>query len=134
MMLYRGVVAWLFAGTILIVSVGTGWAQDVGLTGTWYGPDGMTLSVRQVGQDVWWVARSKDGGKGFTSVFYGKLTGNHLLGHFADLPEGKNQSHGSLKAKLVLKDRKAVMIEGELLFANDDTPRPWSISRTKPEK
>jgi hypothetical protein len=133
-MFHRGARVCLFAGAILLASAGVVRAEDEGLTGTWYGADGITHSVRQDGRDVWWVAKSGDGGKSFVAVFHGKLTGNHLTGQFADVPEGENRASGALKAKLVLKDGKAVAIEGELFFPKDDTPRAWSISRTKPEK
>jgi hypothetical protein len=101
--------------------------QPTDLTGTWQGPDGISLSVRQVSQEVWWVARSGDGGRTFTSVFHGKLNGDQLTGEFADVPEGLNRYHGSLDAKLMFRNEKATAIEGEILVPGRKTPLPWSI-------
>lgn len=122
-----------FAVMVLLAITASGGTDD-DLNGAWYGPDGVTHSVRQVGMDVWWVARSGDGGRTFTSVFHGKLVDDALTGEFADVPEGRNLLNGSLKAKLVVKEGKVASIEGELRFSGDDTPKAWSISRTEPGK
>jgi hypothetical protein len=37
-------------------------ADDIELTGNWHNDEAKN-SVRQVGDQVWWVARSKDGGR-----------------------------------------------------------------------
>jgi hypothetical protein len=126
----------LFTLVLLLAASPVGWGQDDDLTGNWYGPDGMTHSVRQVGKDVWWIARSEDGGKTFTSIFHGTLDGDNLVGKFADVPApaGKNSGYGVVKSKLVVQDGKVTRIEGKIDVVGISVALPWSISRTKPEK
>lgn len=102
-------------------------ADDSDLTGKW-SDDGGNYAIRQVGDQVWWVSRCKDdGGKTWTSVFHGKLTGRQLTGHFADVPEGDNRFRGSLTAKLIVREGVVVEIKGEQFFSPSNDRKPWSI-------
>ena len=119
----RGVCrAALIAAAMLVLSAGASLAADFDLTGNWVHVDtGDTASIRQVGDDVWWVARSADGGKSWTHVFHGKLDGHKLTGHFADLPEGKSRNQGSYRGKVFLKDNGNVLeVDVELRFSPDN--------------
>ena len=56
------------------------------MTGTWKANDGGTYYVRQVGSSVWWLGESKK--NGFTNLFRGTRTGNHVTGYWADIKGG----------------------------------------------
>jgi choice-of-anchor C domain-containing protein len=107
-------------------------ADDIDLTGKWSGENG-TYWIRQVENEFWWVAKSPDGGKTFTAAFHGKLSGKQLAGHFADVPPGENRAQGSIKARLIVKDRAVVAIKGTLtFFPSNEQWVDWSIEPAKP--
>lgn len=67
------------------------------VTGTYAGDDGGRYFVRQIGNVVWWVGLSGDGGNSFTNVFKGVLQpNNHINGEWADVPLGANTAGGAL--------------------------------------
>jgi hypothetical protein len=117
------------AAGILLLVVGTGWADDGDLTGRWHFNDDATCFVRQIGDQLWWVAKSKDGGRSWTQVFHGKITGRQLTGHFADVPEGANRYQGSVTARLIVRDGAVVEIKGEMVFSPSNDRAPLSIKR-----
>ena len=92
------------------------------LTGNWVNADsGDTVSIRQIGDEVWWVARSKGDGKDWTDMFHGKLEGKKLTGHFADIPEGKNRNQGSYLGRVVVRDDGNVLeFDGEFTYSPDN--------------
>jgi hypothetical protein len=106
-------------------------ADDIDLTGKWVDNDGNTCSVRQVGDAVWWVSRSKDGGKSWTNVFHGKITARQLTGHFADVPDGDNRNQGSITARLIVKDGAAVELKGEVVFSPSNERLPFFLKRDR---
>ncbi|HVS35709.1 MAG TPA: hypothetical protein VMS17_09005 [Gemmataceae bacterium] len=110
----------LIAAATLVVSAGASRADD--MTGNWVDVDtGDTVSIRQIGDDVWWVARSADGGKAWTDMFHGKLEGKKLTGHFADIPEGKNRNQGSYVGRVVVRDDGNVLeLDGEFTYSPDN--------------
>jgi hypothetical protein len=77
------------------------------------------------------VSRSKDGGKGWTNVFHGKLTGRQLTGHFADVPDGYNRNQGGITARLIVSDGAVVEIKGEVVFSPSNERLPFSIKRDR---
>src|SRR4051794_40235787 len=94
---------------VLLVLSGNGLAQDdKGMTGHWFHPDGATLAARQVGKEVYWVARSADGGKEWTHVFHGTIAGKRLTGTWADVPPGKGRNNGTFKFDLLREGGKVV--------------------------
>jgi hypothetical protein len=118
----------LIATATLLLFAGTSRAGDIDLTGKWRNDDA-SYAVRQVGDQVWWVCRSKDGGKTFTAVFHGKLTGKQLVGHFADVPAGNNRFQGSITGRLIIRDGAVVEIRGEALFSPSNERSAWFIRR-----
>ena len=85
------------------------WGQT-DLTGTWLGNDGATYYLRQVGQTVWWAGMHNgppDGGHAFfnglafTNVFQGRLTGNQIIGQWADVPRGSSLQSGNLTLQVI---------------------------------
>jgi hypothetical protein len=117
------------AAAVLVLFAGTGRADDRDLTGNWHNDDA-TFSVRQVGDQVWWVGRSKDGGgKAWTHVFHGKITGRQLTGHFADVPEGDNRNQGSMTARLVVRDGAVVELKGDVVFSPSNERAPLYMKR-----
>jgi hypothetical protein len=64
------------------------------MNGIWKANDGGTYHVRQIGNEVWWVGMSGDGGKGWTNVYKGTRNGNVVTGNWADVPKGRARSGG----------------------------------------
>ncbi|HVS35708.1 MAG TPA: hypothetical protein VMS17_09000, partial [Gemmataceae bacterium] len=87
--------------------------------GNWLNVDnGETASIRQVGDEVWWIAKSADGGKDWTNVFHGKLEGKKLTGHFADVPVGQNRNQGSYLGRVVIKaDGNVLELDEDITFS-----------------
>jgi len=126
---WRGEWRALAAVAALFLLGGACRADDTDLTGKWSGDNG-TFWVRQVGDEVWWVATSTDGGKTFNAAFHGKLSGKQLTGHFADVPPGENRAQGSIKARLIVNDGAVVAIKGTLTFSpSNEQWADWSIER-----
>jgi hypothetical protein len=126
---WRGACRALLAVAALFLGSGACQAGDIDLTGKWQG-DTATYWLRQVGNEVWWICKSKDGGKSFTVAFHGKLSGTQLTGNFADVPPGKNRAQGSIKAQLLFKGRAVVAIKGTLTFSpSNEKWENWSIER-----
>lgn len=101
------------------------------LTGTWVEPTGNVLSVRQIDNDVWWMAKSPDNGVTFVAVFHGQLDGDKLTGRFADVPAAKNRFHGSLTANVIRRNGQVAAVEGELTFPPENRRMRWSMSRMR---
>jgi hypothetical protein len=121
-----------FGAVVLFLFTGNAPAQ-VDLTGTWYNAES-TVWVRQVGTDVWWVCQSTgDGGKSWTAAFHGKLNGNKLTGHFADVPKGENRMQGSLSGDLVIRGGKVASIEVEAIFSPSRERQTFRLTHTKPK-
>jgi len=55
------------------------------LTGKWKGDDGGTYRIRAVGNEVWWIGTSADGGKSWTNVYKGNRVGQQISGRWADI-------------------------------------------------
>lgn len=83
---------------IVVASPGVLLHRD--LTGTWRGDDGGTYVIRQVGQEIWWFGRSRDGGTSWANVFHGKLHQGKIVGEWADVPMGKARNSGKLVLEL----------------------------------
>ncbi|MFY9558660.1 MAG: hypothetical protein WAQ52_00360 [Terriglobales bacterium] len=75
------------------------------LTGTWTADDGGVYYLRQIGNELWWAgfsvetpAGAADLHKGllFTNVFQGHLSGNSVIGDWADVPRGRILHSGTL--------------------------------------
>jgi hypothetical protein len=125
----RGGWAAVVAVAAVLLFAGTGRAVD--LTGKWSNGDA-TVSVRQVGDQVWWVAKSKaDGGKAWTHVFHGKLVGKKLTGHFADVPDGDNRYQGSMNLRLIIRDGVVEEVKGKTTYSPSNETADWSM---KPDK
>jgi hypothetical protein len=124
---------WPVVACVLVLADTSLAAEDLDLTGTWRWHDGGTASVRQVGNEVWWILKSPDDGKSWTTVFHGKLNGMRLTGQYADVPEGKNRLQGNLTAKLILNDGKIVRMEGEAIRSPSNERVEFSLSRIKPK-
>jgi hypothetical protein len=119
----------LVAAVTMLLFAGTSRADD--LTGKWTNDDS-TFSVRQVGDQVWWLCKSKDdGGKKYTAVFHGKLKGRELTGHFADLPDGENRNQGSFTGRLIFKNKAVVEIKGKVTFSPSNETLSFTM---KPDK
>ena len=71
-------------------------AQANGLTGAWSNNDGGIYYIRQVGNYVWWYGESGDGGKRWSNVFRGTISGNKIIGHWADVPKGSILGSGEM--------------------------------------
>ncbi|PTA67607.1 hypothetical protein [Deinococcus arcticus] len=70
------------------------------MNGVWRANDGGTYYVRQLGNQVWWLGQSSDGGKTWTHVFSGVRSGNTVKGTWADVPRGQVRSSGALTLTL----------------------------------
>jgi hypothetical protein len=89
----------VFALTVLLgvpLSLNAQCVAPRDMNGVWRANDGGTYYVRQVGNDVWWVGMSADGGKTWTNVFKGVRNGATVTGTWADVPHGKTRSSGIL--------------------------------------
>lgn len=77
------------------------------LGGWWNGNDGGKYVLRELGNVVWWLGKSADGGKQWTNVFRGVISGDTIDGEWTDLfsavKENGSQGHGTLKLKIIGK-------------------------------
>jgi WD40 repeat protein len=87
-------------------------AAEINLSGKWsINCDDGIYYLRQVGDEVWWVGESNGDGKSWTNVGHGKISGEELTVHWADVPKGSNTGTGTLTWKLMIKDGKVVAIK-----------------------
>lgn len=70
--------------------------QAQNITGVWECNDGGLYFIRQVGNQVWWYGESGDGGVGWSNVFQGYVTGNKIIGRWADVPKGTARNYGEI--------------------------------------
>lgn len=70
--------------------------QAQNLTGVWKCNDGGLYFIRQVGNQVWWYGESGDGGVAWSNVFQGYVTGNKIIGKWADVPKGTARNYGEM--------------------------------------
>jgi hypothetical protein len=56
--------------------------------------------VRQIGNEVYWVGMSNDGGKSWMHVFRGTKSGNIVTGTWADVPPGHFRNSGTLSVRV----------------------------------
>lgn len=70
------------------------------MNGVWRANDGGTYYVRQLGNQIWWLGMSADGGRSWTNVFHGTKTGNVVQGTWADVPRGSIRSGGSMNLQV----------------------------------
>jgi len=74
---------------------GSAFAQCVAphsLDGRWVANDNGNYDVRVVGNDIFWLGQSRDGGASFTQVFHGTRQGETITGKWADV---RGASHNS---------------------------------------
>ena len=62
------------------------------LDGRWTANDRGNYDVRIVGNNVFWLGQSADGGRSWTQVFHGTRQGNNVTGMWADV---RGASHNS---------------------------------------
>jgi hypothetical protein len=62
------------------------------LDGRWTANDRGTYDLRVVGDEVFWLGQSGDGGRSWTQVFHGRRQGNMITGMWADV---RGASHNS---------------------------------------
>jgi len=65
------------------------------LDGRWVANDNGIYNVRVVGNDIFWLGESRDGGASFTQVFHGTRQGNMITGKWADV-RGASHNHGEM--------------------------------------
>lgn len=70
------------------------------MNGVWKGNDGGTYYVRQVGNVIWWLGMSGDGGRTWTNVYKGVRTGSIVTGTWADVPTGRTRGTGVLNLQV----------------------------------
>jgi hypothetical protein len=86
---------------------------EINLSGKWSinCEGGGVYYLRQVGNEVWWVGESPDGGRGWTNLGHGTIEGEDLIVHWADAPKGSFRGTGILTLKLVVQDGKVATIK-----------------------
>jgi hypothetical protein len=84
-------------------------AAIANLTGRWQGNDGGTYYIRQVGDQVWWSGESARSGAAWNNVFHGRLSGNSLVGDWADVPKGSSNQSGTLNLQLATSNRLTIV-------------------------
>lgn len=72
------------------------------LTGLWRDDNGVTYSIRQMANRVYW---SMDGRPRVLNVFSGELSQTTVQGQWVDLPDGRIQGNGSLTLRVESADR-----------------------------
>jgi hypothetical protein len=94
---------------LLFIFVETAHAQ-LNLTGPWAADDGGMYSLRQIADTLWWAGVKPDPYTGehvlhrgvlFTNVFQGRISGNTVVGEWADVPRGDSLQNGTLTLRLV---------------------------------
>lgn len=78
-------------------------SPDESLSGAWLADDGASYYIQQVGNVIWWVGMSGDGGRSFTNVFRGNIPAgsSRIVGSWVDLPLGASGQQGSLTLNIV---------------------------------
>lgn len=78
-------------------------SPDESLSGAWEADDGAIYYIQRVGNIVWWVGMSGDGGRSFTNVFRGNIQpgSSRIVGSWVDLPLGASGQQGSLTLNIV---------------------------------
>ena len=67
------------------------------ITGKWYGDDGGTYWIRQIGVTVMWFGTSGlEEGTHFSNVFHGVRELDEIRGEWADIPMGRTMAHGEI--------------------------------------
>jgi hypothetical protein len=96
----RGIAA---AAITLLVASGSSvhalCAAPKNVSGTWTSNDGGTYRLHVVGDTVWWVGMSGDGGSTWTNAFKGIRSGNIIDGEWADV-RGAAWGHGTMKLRI----------------------------------
>jgi hypothetical protein len=100
----------LVAAAVLMSALSTSaFAQCVAppsLDGRWTANDNGIYNVRVVGNDIFWLGESRDGGASFTQVFHGKHQGDMITGMWADV---RGASHNS--GEMTLRVRGTAFME-----------------------
>ena len=85
---------------VLLTLLMMGWLMPVlaaDLSGKWFGDDGATYYMRQIGDDLYWYSESNTR----SSIFTGKVRPDDLvLGSWVDLPKGTTTGKGELHLAL----------------------------------
>lgn len=91
------------AGRNLNTKPASQWPQNrTGISGVWRGNDGGSYAIRQVGSDVWWYGQDGAGGRSWTNVFHGRISGSQIVGSWADIPIGNISGSGAMTLKTVI--------------------------------
>lgn len=83
-------------------------AQADELSGRWRGNDGGIYYIRQVGNDIFWFGESSDE-VSWTNVYHGYISGNKIIGSWADVPKGNVRQAGEMDLNIE-SPRKIVAI------------------------
>lgn len=75
-------------------------AQASSMTGVWNCNDGGVYFIRRVGNQIWWYGQSSDGGTTWSNVFQGTITGNKIIGRWADVPKGNIRGYGEMTLRI----------------------------------
>ena len=75
-------------------------AQASTMTGVWNCNDGGVYFIRRVGNQIWWYGQSSDGGTTWSNVFQGTITGNKIIGRWADVPKGNIRGYGAMTLRI----------------------------------
>jgi hypothetical protein len=96
--------------SVFSVACSAAYAQDINLTGKWSCDDTGTYYVRQIGNKVWWMGKSKEGGKEWSNVFRGEIKGKQIIGEWVDVPRGESMGSGTLHLEMHLRNGNVVEI------------------------
>src|SRR5262249_2815619 len=96
-------------------------SPDESLSGAWEADDGAIYYIQKVGNIVWWVGMSGDGGRSFTNVFRGNVSpgSSRIVGNWVDLPLGASGQQGSLTLNIVRRAAPGGTTSVELEKAED---------------
>jgi len=95
---------------VLVVACSPVHAQDINLTGKWSCNDDGTYYIRQIGTKVWWMGKSKEGGKEWSNVFHGEIKGRQIVGEWVDVPRGEAMGSGTLHLEMHLRNGNVIEI------------------------
>jgi hypothetical protein len=70
------------------------------LTGTWYGDDGGTYYLRQLGARLFWYGERSDTNPPWSNVLIGTLGGQTIEGHWVDVPKGRTGGKGEMQLRV----------------------------------
>jgi hypothetical protein len=90
--------------------------------------DGGLYHVRQIGNDVWWVGISSDGGRSFMNVFHGQRNGNTLTGGWLDVP-GPGEAFPTHAGQIKLQISDANTVLKKVKLNPDTSPRATNWNR-----